>query len=518
VNENLGIDPRKAAEYAEMIRMGNPTSYDNPGRAFVFFWTRILGMPIHQGQLDWCLESLKQDTAGNWLYKFCILSPSNQWGKDIIMSGINIWDAFYKERLRGFPEEAKATAEYPMLYISPHSSQIDRAFKYVTQIVAGEFVWEVNGVRQGPNKSMIKWAIIKKAEAPMSVTFFNGAEIFFRPTGEDKAGSVAASPYARITYTEACRSYHLQTEFDSVLLPRTTKFRAQIQMPSTPHFDSPSFMYFKKLYDKGRITKTHPEREVQWFSMGGDLYQNDFLPETEKRVIEAATDPETRRQTIYGEFVGNYNSNFDIPMIENIFSDITLAFEPRNSDFEYIIVWDPAFGKYDNSVWHVYKRLPGGRKFQLVRREAFRGHTVSPEGQFSLATSLWNDYNKGDFVFDGSGPQGLLIQSKLSALNPTGINFAQVKDAILPELKDFLSSGRTTTRGVDGVQREAVVDYGRIRAPYVAAIAEELGAYPGPDKDQKAQCDEVAVMGLLAHYVDKVTASMESYDVDVLAL
>jgi hypothetical protein len=507
----LGVDPRKAAAYNAMLAAGRDD--------FIYFWTEILGMPIHDGQREFVRESLRQDENHNFLYKTVILSPSNQWGKDVICVGICLWDAFYKERLYGYPAESKFTAEYPIAYLSPHSNQLDRAYKYATQIIAGEFVWEKDGALEGPNKSKITWAISRKSETPYYVRFFNGAEMFFRPTGEDQSASASASPYARIIYTEACRSYHLETEYSGVLLPRSTRYRSQIIMPSTPWFESPSFQFFADLFDRGQITDEHPERDPGFFSMGGSLYDNTFLPHEEKEKIEAMSDPEIREQTIYGKFIRHYNTYFDTGIIKMLFSNKLIGFEARDPMSEYIVAWDTAFGRDDKSVFGVFKRLPqenAPEKFQLVRREAFFGNTLSPESQYGIANSLVSEYNKAALVVDGSGPQGLLIKSKLEHLNPVMIDFAHQKDAILPVLKDFLSSGRRTVRDAGGKLTDTVADFGRLRSPYIGEVAKELASYPGPDADKRSKCDHVAMLGLLAYYVEKVTKPMEVIDIDIL--
>lgn len=506
----FGIDPQKQAQYAAIIEAGRDD--------IIFFAENVLGMPLHEGQKEYLRESLRRED-GHFIYKIVTLSPSNQWGKTLVEAGVvETWHCFYKKWLgASLTEEAKFKAEYGWLHASPHSNQLSRAYKYITQIVAGEFVWEVDGVQYGPNKSLIPWAIVKKQEDPYYVKWYHGAETFFRPTGEDKGASASSSPYAGITYDEACRSLHLFTEINGILLPRLTLFRGQLRMPSTPWPDSPSFMDFKEIYDKGMITDEHRERDPGYFSMGGDLYQNIFLPQEEKERLEAISDPEMRRQTIYGEFTGRLNTYFDQPLIHQVFADKSLQIERPMGAFDYILVWDPAFGKEDDSVIAVYRKV--GEMYYLARWEQFRGNTVSPESQYVLVRDLANEYNHSEVIIDGSGPQGILIKSKLDSLGlaPVSINFAYDKTAILPTMKDFLSKGRSSVKDPTGVIREQVLAFGRLRAPYISSLAKQLSAYPGPDMDQKTKCDWIANIGMLAWYVEKVNVPMQSYDVDMLA-
>jgi hypothetical protein len=501
------VDPRDQARYNSLIAAGRDD--------IVLFAEEILGIKLHEGQKEWLRQSLKMEN-GRYVYKIVTLAPSNQWGKTLLEAGVvKPWQAFYKKQLIGYSEKSKLTSEYPQLYASPHSQQLDRAWKYMTQIVEGRFVWEEGDKKMGPNKSLIPWAITKKSDNPYYVRWFNGAETIFRSTGEDGGASVSASPYADITYDEACRSYHLKDEINGVLIPRTTKYGAQIRIPSTPWMKSPSKVYFKEMFKKGIIDATG-KREPGFYSMGGSLYDNEFLPSEEMTRVEAMTDPSLRRQTIYGEFVDSFGSYFDGNSVDMIFKNKLIDFEAPDSIFQYVITWDPAFGGDDNSAFHVYKVQDND--YFLVRREVFKGNTVSPESQFSIARNLYNEYNKGTFVFDGSGPQGKLIFSKIQDIDPVKINFATDKGAILMTLKDFLNYGRSTVRTAEGIIVDKNDNFGRIKSPFVEQLAKELSDYPGPDDDVKAECDDVVAMALLAWYVDKINDPMESYDIDILSI
>ncbi|MBI4335827.1 MAG: hypothetical protein HY589_04145, partial [Candidatus Omnitrophica bacterium] len=58
----------------------------------VYFSRHILGLPLHEGQIQW---------IGNAVKKVNILRPGNRWGKSFIEAILHIWHCICRPQLTG---------------------------------------------------------------------------------------------------------------------------------------------------------------------------------------------------------------------------------------------------------------------------------------------------------------------------------------------------------------------------------------------------------------------------------
>jgi hypothetical protein len=360
----------------------------------VLFINRLLGMPLHPGQIEYIEETTSLKTKVN------VLVPANRYGKTTIIACLHIWTNFYK---RGIPEgnrKAWARALYRTANVAPSSSLIEAGFNYIDQIMTSSFPIVLPSGRIVPNTCLIEWfyAKSKTRTSPVHLQFFaNNSYVEHRTLGMSASDSLEGKPYGLITYDEGGRSRHLEAEVNGTLLARLFDWQGQLHIVGTPDQNSTSILYHFELYQKGL------NRVQGYYTMEGQLKDNIFFPkeqiEEQYKLYEGNP---LKDQVLYGKFVfGGDNLYNALDILEA--KDETLNDGKRYQEGrQYVISSDTAIGA-DEMVHTVLditdltvKRVENAYILEgmasIVKQVACKGNSKSPQRHLNDFVDLYDSY------------------------------------------------------------------------------------------------------------------------------
>jgi len=439
----------------------------------------------------------------------------------------HIWYNFYKIGAKGSPRLIH-DVRYSTLNLSPHSLQVDAAYRYVIDFFDEKFVYTWNG-EQTRNKCLIKDFLIDHRQIKRELIFANNSSIKGVPTGEDQASSLAGTQFMYISYDEAPQSRHLREELPAKIQSRLIDSGGPLDIIGTPEVDKPSHTYYQ------RITKYGTTLNKGFFTLQGKLADNFFIGEEERtKTLKSIkeTDPEKYRQVAFGDFITSGAKLFDNAVIENIWEGETFlqqGIPGRN----YIIGIDWGFSDTgDPTAMYVIdytnlNLLLEGRLnimvdpilYRIVFREVIKGG--SPYEVLARARVLQKDFNDGLLVHDSSSMGGVIIKKMLREMNVSPIydftNSRSPKDEMLFILVRALTYNRRTETLKNGKIKELVPIYGKLRSPIIPSLEEQLGGYHIEDK--KLEQDEIMALGMPIWYLEKKLAHHKTkvFDINLLA-
>jgi len=493
----------------------------------VFFGEYILGLKFHPLQKIWLWLTTKtqielayqtgeligadlpapQELLNHPFLKN-ILCPANRFGKTFVTSVKHIWYNFYKIGTKG-PPDFIADIRYSTLNISPHSLQVDAAYRYIVDIFNDKMIFEWEGVKIR-NECKIKNFLIDHKITRREVIFANNATIKGVPTGEDQASSLAGTQFFYISYDEAPQSLHLREELPAKIQSRLIDSGGPLDIIGTPEVDKPSHAYYQNIVKKG-ITL-----DKGFFTLLGKLADNPFIGEEEKRTtLESIrqTDPSKYRQVAFGDFITSGAKLFDTAGINRMWEGDTPL--PRGiAGHSYIIGVDWGFSdtgdptvfyiidfteleklKQNKTIGHVY--------YRVVFRESIRGG--SPYETLARLRILQEEFNDAFIVHDSSSMGGVIIKKMLRELNVSHLYDFTIaknpKDEMLFLLARAITYGRKTRQLENGKLEEILPTFGKIRSYYIPELEEQLGNYRVDDK--KLEQDEVMAFGMAIWYLER---------------
>ena len=243
-----------------------------------------------------------------------VLCPSNRFGKTFVTAVKHCWYNFYKIGMHGDPKQIR-TARYSTLNISPHSLQVDAAYRYIIDIFQDKFVYWWDGKRVR-NNCRIKSFLKSYKQQKREILFTNNAYVKGVPTGEDQASSLAGTQFFYISYDEAPQSLHLRDELPAKIQSRLIDSGGPMDIIGTPEVDKPSHAFYFRIVKKGL------KIEDGFFTLLGTLMNNVFIRDEEKnKVLQSIreTDEEKYRQVAFGDFISTGAKLFPTPVIEQMF-------------------------------------------------------------------------------------------------------------------------------------------------------------------------------------------------------
>lgn len=376
----------------------------------MLFINRLLGMPLHPGQIKYIEDTSKPYPAGHALAgaypKVCILVPANRFGKTAVVACLQIWTLFYK---RGIPPGNKAAwmkALYRTANVAPSSSLVEAGFNYMDQILTSSFPITLPDGRIITNKCLIEWFYLKNKTLtnPVIKQFFaNNSYIEHRTLGMSASNSLEGKPYGLITYDEGGRSNHLEAEVNGTLLARLFDWGGQLHIPSTPSQTSSSLLYHYELYQKGLAGIPG------YYTMEGQLRDNIFFPEAQVeeqyRLYEGNP---LKDQVLYGKFVFGgdqlYNADDIIAAKDESLNDGKRFQEGHR----YVISTDTAIGA-DEMVHTVLditdlKVTRKGTAYiiegeaPIVAQKASKGNSKSPQRHLNDFIDLYDAYRCEEYA------------------------------------------------------------------------------------------------------------------------
>lgn len=458
-----------------------------------------------------------------------ILSPSNRFGKTFVTSIKHIWYNFYKIGVSGPPDFVK-DVRYSTLNISPHSLQVDAAYRYVIDIFQDKFLYnwhDANGNEiKVRNACRIKNFMVDFKQTRREIVFANNSTLKGVPTGEDQASSLAGTQFAYISYDEAPQSLHLRQELPAKIQSRLIDSGGPLDIIGTPEVDKPSHAYYH------RIVKQGLNLDNGFFTLTGALTDNIFIGDSEKQaVLESIkqTDPEKYRQVAFGDFITSGVKLFDNTAIGRLWME-GLYIERGLPDRDYIIDIDWGFSDTgDPTVIYVidYTELRGKQNsdkentvyYKVVYRESIKGG--DPYAVLARVRILQQDFNDSKIIHDSSSMGGVIIKKMLREMNIRHLyDFVTAKtpkDEMLFMLVRAMNYGRRTEQDEEGIVHEVNPNFGKIRSYLIPDLEDQMGIYKREDK--KLEQDEIMALGMGIWYLERKFAGHKTkvFDLNILA-
>lgn len=281
-------------------------------------------------------------------------------------------------------------SEYLTAALAPHSQQAEVVTRTIRQILTSTYAIRVSGTKVETNKCMIGWFLVRATESyPMLIEYHNGSKTIIRSTGEDRAASIAAKAFGYIGYDEAGKSFHLEEEFHSVLLPRLGDFNGQLDLVGTPDATSPSFVFYQELFWRGG-GDGNPVEEG-YYSQEGSALENPYLPEEYFEDTKKLFQGDARlQQVLYGKFISVGDKVFDHKSVLEASTDMD-EFVPFISGHKYIIAIDTAIGE-DEFVITVVDWTE--KPFKVVRTLGCKGNSKSPQLHLQDLMDIFYHYSQ----------------------------------------------------------------------------------------------------------------------------
>lgn len=510
----------------------------------VFFGEYFLGLHFHDRQKIWLwittqtqiergynlavqiglkIPNLKDLLEHNFLKN--ILAPGNRFGKTFVTSVKHVWYNFYKIGCSGPPEYIH-DIRYSTLNISPHSMQVDAAYRYIVDIFSDKAIYEWEG-QKVRNICKIKSFLVDHKQIKREIVFSNNSTIKGVPTGEDQASSLAGTQFFYISYDEAPQSLHLREELPAKIQSRLLDTGGPMDIIGTPEVDKPSHTYYQ------RIVKYGLKLKDGFFTMVGGISNNIFIGEKEKNdILESIkqTDKQKYLQVAFGEFISTGAKLFPTPAIEQVWEDYQ-PIEMGLPGHKYIIGVDWGFADSgDPSVFdviditelmnYINKKPPmDGVHYRIAFHESVKG--ASPYSALARLKIMQMDFNDADVIHDSSSMGGVIISKMLHEMKVRHLHdfssSKSPKDDMLFYLVLCLTNGRKVRTEEDGKITELNPHFGKIRSFIIPELEEQMGNYRV--EDTKLVQDEVMALGMAIWYCEKKIAKHQTkvFDLNLLA-
>lgn len=531
-NYNLMVKGIDRAEQLDAVEVAQAVARGRKDP--VFFGEYFLGVKFHNLQKIWIWLTTKTNIERAYtlilqekrespcledllVHPFLknILAPGNRFGKTFVTAVKHIWYNYYKIGVTGDPDYIK-DIRYATLNISPHSMQVEAAYRYIVDIFQDNFIY-IDPItnKKVRNFCRIKSFLIDHRQTKREIVFANNSTVKGMPTGEDQASSLAGTQYFYISYDEAPQSLHLEEELAAKIQSRLIDSGGPLDIIGTPEVDKPSHTYYHRIVKNGLTLKDG------FFTLLGGLVNNTFLDnDLKKAALESIkqTNPEKYRQVAFGDFIITGAKMFDSTAINRLWQgDYGL---PRGiPGRKYIVAADWGFSDTgDPTVFYVvdYTKLmecldkkikePTEPIYFIVYNESIKGG--SPYDVIARARILQEDFNDAIFIHDSSSMGGVIIKKmlrELSMRHQYDFSANGEKDEMLFLLSRAVNYRRRTTRKEDGSLVEENPDFGKVRSYLIKNLEEQLGNYRIDDK--KIEQDEVFSLGMAIWYLEKKLAN-----------
>lgn len=317
------------------------------------------------------------------------MSCANRYGKSTLIACLQLWYLFYKKGLDNTDQDYWFKTEYRTANIAPHSALTEPVFKAIHQIMTSAFPIKDKDGKPVSNNCLISWFYIKERtinQPPFKQFFTFNCYIEHRSLGGDQGDSLQGKPYGLITYDEAARSDHLETELSDAILPRLMDWGGVLHMISTPAQDSPSTMYYYSMYQDGLIGINDT------YTQTGSIFENTFFTheQIQAQVDLFANDP-LKEQILNGKFIFGGGTLINHEELLDA-QDTTLNDGERYMNgHSYVVGVDTAIGN-DEMAYIVLDTTQ--KPFRLVRLIACKGNSKSPQMHLYDFLDLFDSYRR----------------------------------------------------------------------------------------------------------------------------
>lgn len=358
----------------------------------ITFITKLLGMPLHDGQIKYLHEAIKAiDNGDDPLVRRFVLSCANRWGKTAMIACIQLWYLFYKFGVHTDDDTDWFSIEYRTANIAPYSSLTEPVFFAMKAIMTSKYPVRDETGKISVNRCQIEWFYLEEKTIntpPYKMYFLFNSYIEHLSLMGGKGNNLQGKPYGIITYDEACRSDHLQIEMDNSILGRLLDWTAPLHMLSTPDADSSSLLFYKQLYDEGLVGLN------QSYTQTGSIWENKFMTRDQiQEQVDMLAGNALKDQMLEGKFIFGNNNLFNGQDILDASDETLNSGINYQENHKYTIGIDTAIGS-DEMVFTVldYTEKP----FRVVREVACKGNSKSPQMHLNDFLMLVNEYQRVD--------------------------------------------------------------------------------------------------------------------------
>ena len=257
------------------------------------------------------------------------------------------------------------------------------------------------------------------------------------------------------------------------------------------------------------------------------MYENPNLDAEFIRQLEAISDPEMRKQVIYGHYVDLGDHIYSYEEVSRCFTnrltwDEETGFcEAPIKDGYYVMGVDLAATRDETSITvvrhNIFEQLPDGRRgkelpYRVVFHKAFRGDTMPLALQYEMIMAWFNMFKvtapmTTKFVFDSVALGGKNAEQAFAELHGypfpgIGSSYVNAKAEAIGTFKEVLGRGRRFVINETGKRVDENDEWGMLRiSPMMALMRRQIEGYRMDDKGIKQ--DRFMSLVMAIHYIEK---------------
>jgi hypothetical protein len=486
-------------------------------RDVVGFARDVLGLKDiekHVGQCNWLRNSWRLIN---------ILKPANQWGKTLAESILHIYHAMYKPMLIGRIENDTMWSgiRYETVNVGKTYEVAKGVFETIMDIVDGKVLMN-DGTT---NQCDLGWAIAHVEDAmnkPPEIHWWNGSKTLIR-SYDEFGSSFKRKRLAFVSVDETGDIPELKQFLNGTLIPRVFFFRGPIHLVGT---SQPAGVEYEEVAEIAKDAYEKDPDGSDYYFQTGSVFENPNIDPEFLRKLEAVTDPEFKKQIIYGQYIDYGDHIYSFDEIVQVFSealpyDETTGFtEAPVKDGQYVCAVDMAATKDETSITIVRHNMfqvdPDGKKkelpYRVVFHKAFKGNTMPLSMQYEMVHHWFNAYksvspNGTKFVFDSVALGGKNAEQAFSDLHGfpfpgTGSSYMNAKAEAIGTLKDVVGRHRKFKINEAGKQVDENKTWGMLRiSPQLIPLRRQIEAYKLDDKNLRQ--DRFMSLVMAIHYIEK---------------
>lgn len=446
------------------------------------FADKVLGIPTHAGQKYWFRESLRPIN---------ILKPANQWGKTTAEAIKHIYHAICKPKLDKFNMgyEDRQQFDYRTLNFGKTYEVAKGVMEAIVDITQSKYLLPDGQY----NKSILTgWAIRRIDDTPKlpRIIWFNNSKTLIR-SWDGLGESFKRLRLAFISGDECGDIPELKLFLNGTLLPRLFFFEGCVDLVGTSQSKG---VEYEDLAEEGELEMEKRGKEARIFVLSAKnnpematVYRNDFMPSASIKKIEEISDPELRKQIIYGQYVDWSKHLYTYEEVSHMFTDL-LPYDPEtgfceapNKEGWYIFSVDMAASEDQTSCTCIrYNRIFVNKagsitklKHRVVYHRAWKGASLPLGLQYEMIKEDYRVFqrvaNRTKFVYDAGSLGGKNAGEAFKELHgypfpPTGRSYAQVKAEGMGKVKEVLGRGREFIINEKGENVDKNPDWGGVEA------------------------------------------------------
>lgn len=454
-----------------------------------------------------------------------ILKPANQWGKTLIESVFHIYFAMCKPTLadRVNDDLMWFSIRYETANIGKTYEVAKGVFESILDICEGKIL-----LKDGTtNQSMLEgWAIRHIEDAPNKppeILWWNNSKTLIR-SYDDFGSSFKRKRLAFVSVDETGDIPELVRFLNGTLIPRVFFFKGPIHLVGT---SQPDGVEYEQLAETAKDAYDADPDNRNYYFQTGSVYENPNLDAEYIRQLEAISDPEFRKQVIYGHYVDMGDHIYTYEEIARCFKNQLIWDEESGfceapvKDGNYVMGVDIAASKDETAITVVrhgiYEATLTGKKgkelpYRVVFHKAFRGDTMPLALQYEVIMGWFNMFKAiapmtTKFVFDSVALGGKNAEQAFSDLHGfpfpgTGSSYMTAKAEAIGTLKEVLGQGRRFVINEEGKRVDENGEWGMLRiSPALGLMRRQMEAYRLDDKGIKQ--DRFMSLIMAVHYIEK---------------